>query len=572
MLTRFASHAMLIAFAASCTGNADEKDVVGIGADALGTEWSPITTTSNTLVLNSSTDLLVNSPFYGIQVTRNGKDITDDIKEVKQLSPRSWRYTFATETLNVPGETISISLDNHQVATPGHYLAIHNFGANTPEKLYKRLQDCQAGVGECAGNGPLPDLLDGKKAVKGFTRRYAPRDLAKSGGGYDFSPIFADAAYLAERGLKLNVGFEFKSFSSQTEDESSDGVTKTFELPSSWDPSTGRNYEVRAYVDGAPATFSFNTAKTHVTLTNTPPTGSHVVVAHARDPFPPGVWNTVGGWYVGTFNHVYGFNLAPWRPACVSWMKDFLQQFQTAWTKAIEDAELAGNPKLKTAIDSLSTQETANGLTTNADYDPIKYIDNLTEISKFYARAVRRRAAHEVLINFVTGTNSDAFGGFGGGTEMLAKKVIPWGARLGGPDLFNGDGAGLENGAYQRVHRAQHDRTLTMIWAQHDSFQEKKPGGGLFTLAEQFAKAKKGVGDTTTAGGFAGLEAEYVFWNMTVKGNLRPDAQADGATWKDALKVISENPTIQTTGHNKNRWRLPTLQPIADQVKSRVNP
>ena len=329
---------------------------------------------------------------------------------------------------------------------------------------------------------------------------------------------------------------------------------------------------MHAYVDGAPVTFSFNLTKTHVTLTNTPPSGSHVVIAHARDPFPPGVWNTVGGWYVGTHNPTYGFNIAPWRPACVTWMKDFLQQFQTAWDNAITDAEAAGNTKLKTAIESLSTQETANGLTTNADYDPVKYIDGMTEIAKFYARAVRRRAAHEVLINFVTGTNAPQFGGVGGGLAILANKVIPWGARLGGPDLMNGDGRGLEKGAYQRVHREQHNRTLTMIWAQHSSFQEKKLGGGLFTMTEQFAKAKKGVDDFSTAGGFAGLEAEYVFWNMTTKGNLRPDAQANGSTWKDALKVISQNPTIQTVGHNKNRWRLPNFQPIANQVRSRINP
>jgi hypothetical protein len=534
---------------AGVDGEADGGPGVGV--------WSSFSTTAKSLTLVSSENLIVNSPFHGIEVRRNGTDITDDIVDVTTLSPTSWRYSFGGEILDAPGDTIAISLANAQLATPGHYIAVREgatAAANTPQSMYQLLSDCQAGdQGPCLGNAPIPGLLS---AVKGLARRYLPRDLEKA-SGYDFSPVFEDAAFVATKGLKLHVMFTVRTFA-RVRAYNGDGSTKTFDIPSGWDKA--RDREVHLYVDNLDTPFTFNATKTQVNASSAPPAGTgNVEVMVATDPFPDHTWQLtppVGGWYAGSGGN-YGFVHAPWRQTCRDWMASFMRAFRVQWTAAI-----AANPALAHAIDAISVQETANGLG-GAGYSEAAYRAGLVEYAKYNARAVRRRAIHGQLFNQIAG---------GGGQALadLAVAIIPWGSRLEGPDLFNDNtglsgNAGLEFGAYERVHREQHDLALTMIWAQHNSYAEPKPGGGLFSMTAQFEKAQKAVTDASTAGGHLGLEAESVFWNMTQGG--------PGFDWKDALPVIAAHPVIQTSGNDRNLWRLQsTGVPIADQALTRVNP
>ncbi len=552
---------------AACVASSDANDAdeeIGRETSAASTVWSSLETTANTLIINSSQALDVNAPFYGIQVDLNGQDITDDITDIKTLSPTSWRYTFGTKKVNKSGDSITVSLKNAQLAVPGHYLAL-GWGAKTVAAVSKRLQDCQAGVGECAGGAPMPGLVN---AVKGVSVRYTPRSLATA-GGYDFAPVFAAASAAKAAGLRLHVMFTTKTFS-QENLFSGNGSTSSFAIPGGWSPTGGRNREVHVYVKNVEVPritgFVFNADRTKVTLLNPPAPGAKVVVAYAPDPFPESAWAAsppIGGWYVGANpGHLnFGFVHAPWRSTCVAWMKDFMGQFQSQWDEALND-----NPGLAQSIEAVSMQETSTTLG-GPDYTAEKYIDGLTEYTKFLARAVRRRAVHEQLINGIAGSNVP----LGQGLADLSTAIIPWGARLAGPDLFNDNTGpngttGLEFSVYQRVHREQHDRALTMIWAQNDTYSEPKPGGGFFTMKQQFEKAKKGAGDSSTAGGHKGLEAEYVFWNMTNPSN-------GGYGWKDALRVIAQNPTIQTSGNDRNRWRNASSKaPIADQTLTRTNP
>ena len=537
--------------------------------------WSSVSTTASTLTVNSSEDLIVNSPFYGIQVTRNGIDITDDIDGITALSPTSWRYTFKTQTLNASGDTISVSLQNAQLAVPGHYVTVRGSGystGNTPQHLYQVLSDCEEGnKGQCVGESPIPGLL---AAIKGFSRRYVPRDLVNPDGSYNFSSIFNDAAFLASKGLKLHVEFTVKTFArvgSTILTYSGDGATTHFTISTQWDQ--GRNREVHVYVgNGSTAVdtpFTFSADRTEVVLATAPPAGiDNVAVAYARDPFPEAAWQLnppVGGWYRGLHpvHPGVGFVHAPWRPTAVAWMKDFLYQFQVQWTAAI-----AANPAIARTIEAISTEETANSLG-GPDYSEAQYRAGLVEYSKFFARAVRRRALHEQLMNQIPGGSSPQQP-----LIDLAAAIIPWGARLGGPDLFNDEtGAsqtgGLEFGAYEYVHRGFHNQALTMIWAQNDSFKELKPNGvDYYTMAEQFQKAQKAVTDPSTAGGHLGIESEYVFWNMTTKKTGDP-----WFDWKNALPVIAANPVIQISGNDRNLWRRQsTGAAIVDQSVTRVNP
>lgn len=536
-------------------------DVEG-GSDAdggpTGGVWSSFSTADKTLTLVSSEALVVSSPFYGIEVQKNGVDITDDIVELETLSATSWRYTFGTQTLDAPGDSISISLENAQLASQGHFVAVREgatAAANTPEGMYQLLSDCQTGnKGPCLGEPPIPGLL---AAVKGLSRRYLPRDIETAPGVYDFSSVFADATFVASKGLKLHVMFTVRTFA-RSSSYDGDGSTKAFAIPTGWDKA--RDREVHVYVNGVDTPFGFNGVKTQVVLASAPPVGTGNVDVHvATDPFPEHTWQMsppVGGWYAGNGGN-YGFVHAPWRQTCVDWMGGFMREFREQWT-----LEIAKSPALEHAIDAISVQETANGLG-GPGYTEAAYRAGLVEYAKHNARAVRRRAIHGQLMNQIMGGGNQAL-------VELAVAIVPWGARLEGPDLFNANtgstgNAGLEFGVYEHVHRKQHELALTMIWAQHDSYSEPKPGGGFFTPLEQFEKGQKAVDDSSTAGGYLGLEAESIFWNMT--------QAATGFDFKDALPVIAAHPVIQTQGTDRNRWRFASSgAPIPDQSLTRVNP
>mgnify|MGYP001561677747 CR=1 FL=1 len=534
----------------SDAGNADAGQPDG-GVDA---SWQTFTTTTTTLTVFSSEPLLANSPFFGIEVRKNGVDITDDIVNVESLSASSWRYTFGTEVLNTSGDTIGVSLQNRALAAPGHYVAVRS----TVQAMYQLLSDCQAGIGACANDPPLPGLL---ASVKGMSRRYSPRDLEPAQGVHDFSAIFDDAAFLSSVGMKLHVMFTIKSFPQGHTLSDGDGVRVLFPVPAAWDKN--RDREVHVYVDGEERGFAFNAARTNVVLAVAPPIGTqNVFVVYSRDPFPEYTWHLdppVAGWFEGMGGPgagpqgSHGFVHAPWRATCVTWMRSFLAAFQEQWTAALSaDATLAG------AIESVSVQETSNSLG-GPGYSAQTYSAGLLEYAKSNARAVRRRAMFGQLFNFISG------GVPTGALAALATAIIPWGARLEGPDLFN-DEASLEDKVYQFVHRDQHDKALTMIWHQNDSYAEPDDLGGFYTPAQQFEKAQRGVTDSQTASGTPGLEAEYVFWNMT------PSSES-GQNWKDALPVIAANPIIQTSGNDRYLWRRASdAVPIGDQSLSSVNP
>ncbi len=161
------------------------------------------------------------------------------------------------------------------------------------------------------------------------------------------------------------------------------------------------------------------------------------------------------------------------------------------------------------------------------------------------------------LLNHIPGGNAT------GALQKLAIAIIAWGARLEGPDLFN-DEPSLEDNVYEKVHRALHDQALTMIRQQNASYREPS-GDGFYTPAQQYEKARRGIADTQTPSGTPGLEAEYVFWNMTLSSGV-------GYSWKDALPVIAANPIIQSTGINRHRWRRVDYSTIPDQSLERVNP
>ncbi len=563
MVHNLIQHSLRVAVAlalSACVSGDDTSGDTSTGDTAVVTgAWQRFTTTANTLTLTAAQPLLVNSPFFGIEVRKNDVDITDDIVDVVTLSSTSWRYTFATEDLATPGDLIEVSLDNRKLAVPGHYVAVRSWSAsgNPVQDMYALLADCEAGEGPCAGDPPIPGLL---AAVKGLSHRYMPRDLEIAPGVYDFSPIFDDAAFLASVGMKLHVIFSVKSFATDSL-FNGDGIRRSFPVPAAWDK--GRPREIHVYVNGDEVGYRFDTSRTQVVLATAPRAGSrNVNVVYARDPFPEYAWNLtppVGGWYEGVGgphtgnNGSHGFVHAPWRATCVSWMRDFMAAFQQHWTDAIAD-----DPSLASAIESISTQETANALG-GAGYSESAYRAGLLEYAKFNARAVRRRAMHGQLFNQIPGGNAT------NAVHKLATAMIPWGARLEGADLFN-DEASLEDWVYQSVHRDLHTQALTMIWHQNASYREDNGSGGFYTPAQQYEKARLGITDTSTAAGTPGLEAEYVFWNMT-------PFQGSGHDFKDALPVIAANPVIQTTGTNRHRWRLAAgYVAIGAQSLSRVNP
>jgi hypothetical protein len=548
----------LAACGASVASDGDADQLEPVGPNAAGA-WQKFTTDHRTLTIFSSEPLLVNAPFFGIEVRINGVDVSDDIVDVAQQSPTSWRYTFATEDLDTPGDRIVVSLQNRPLASPGHYVTVRDGTqlGNTVQGMHELLAQCENGDGPCAGAAPLPGLL---AAVKGLSRRYTPRDLETAPGVYDFSPVFADAAYLASVGMRLHVMFSFKSFAIQSLFDG-DGATKTFAIPAAWDKD--REREIRVYIGDIDTPYTFDATRTHVVLSSAPPVGTeNVAVTYARDPFPEYTWHLsppVGGWYTGqggpnTGHHgSHGFAHAPWRATCVEWMRKLMAAFEQQWTDAI-----AADPSLASAIESLSILETANAVG-GPDYNEADYRAGLLEYTKSTARAVRRRAMFGQLFNQIPG------GGANNAIGLLANAIIPWGARLEGPDLFN-DEASLEDKVYQRVHRDLHYRALTMIWHQNASYQEPDGHGGYYTPAQQFEKAKRGIADTRTASGTPGLEAEYVFWNMT-------QSKGPGFDWKDALPVIAANPVIQTWGNERYLWRSAVDRtPIPDQSLSKVNP
>lgn len=537
----------------------DDVDVGGLAGSNASAIWHSFTTGHRTLTVVSSEPLIVNAPYFGIEVRRNGVDVTDDIVDIKQQSPTSWLYTFASEDLDTPGDRIRVSLQNRPLASPGHYVAVRDGSqqGNTVQGMYELLAQCQNGQGPCAGSPPLPGLL---VAVKGLSRRYTPRDLELAPGVYDFSPVFADAAFLASVGMRLHVMFSFKSFASQMLFDG-DGATKSFAIPTGWDKD--REREIHVYVADIDTPYRFDATRTHVVLSSAPPDGTdNVAVTYARDPFPEYTWHLaapVGGWYTGaggpnTGHHgSHGFAHAPWRATCVEWMRNFMAAFEQQWTDAI-----AANPALANAIESLSILETANAVG-GPDYNEADYRAGLLEYAKSAARAVRRRAMFGQLFNQIPG------GGANNAIGLLANAIIPWGARLEGPDLFNNEPS-LEDKVYQRVHRDLHYRALTMIWHQNASYQEHDEHGGYYTPAQQFLKAKRGIADTRTAAGTPGIEAEYVFWNMT-------QSKGPGFDWTAALPVIAANPVIQTWGNDRYLWRTADERmPIPDQSLSKVNP
>jgi hypothetical protein len=538
----------------------DDDDATAVDdtedAAAVATVWKQFTTTATTLTLTSTEPLLVNSPFFGIEVRKNGEDITEDIEHVETLSPTSWRYTFGAEVMNTPGDTIEISLQNANVAVPGHYVAVRNNAADDVPKTYTMLSQCQEGTGPCAG-APIPGLL---AAVKGMSKRYMPRDLQSGPGVYDFSPVFEDAAFLAARGMKLHVMFVVKSFGIDSFHDG-DGARKAFPVPAKWEKQ--RKRELHVYVAGVDTPFTFDATKANVVLATAPPSGNdNVNVVYARDPFPEYLWAAtppVGGWYVGAGgphtdgNGSHGIAHAPWRTTCTDWMHDFTRAFRQHW-----DAAIAADPSLAGAIESISVQETANALG-GPGYSEAAYRAGLLEYAKANARAVRRRAMFGQLFNQIPGGNqNDAL-------ALLATAIVPWGARLEGSDLFN-DEPSLEDKVYQLIHRDQHQKALTMIWHQNASYREPDGQGGHYTPAEQFEKARRGIADTQTPSGTPGLEAEYVFWNLTINSGSAYD-------YRDALRVIAANPVIQTRGNQRHRWRRASnYAAIREQSLSRINP
>lgn len=531
--------------------NSDENAV------ATGGAWQSFSTSAKRLTVTASEPLLVNSPFFGIEVRKNGVDVTDDIVDIETLSSTAWRYTFATTSLDTAGDVIEVSLDNRKLAVPGHYIAVR--GGNDPVRdMYKLIVDCEQGKGACAGDAPLPGL---RAAVKGLSRRYMPRDLELAPGVYDFSPVLDDAAFLASVGMKLHVIFTVKSFAGEQLFDGT-GSRTSFPVPAAWDKQRSR--EIHVYVNGKDVPYQFSSDRTQVVLATAPALGkANVAVAYARDPFPEYAWQMkppIGGWYegvggphTGKKNGTHGLVHAPWRSTCVEWMGDFMAGFRREWTEAIEQ-----KPSLAFAIESISTQETANALG-GPGYSESTYRAGLLEYAKFNARAVRRRAIHGLLLNQIPGGNAT------NALQKHALSIIPWGARLEGPDLFN-DEVTLENLVYQKVHRELHAKALTMIWQQNASYAEDDGAGGFYTPAEQFDKAKRGVTDTGTASGKPGLEAEYVFWNMTFD-------QGSGQDWKDALPVIAANPQIQSTGTHRHRWRrAANYAALGPQLLRQVNP
>lgn len=533
-----------------------------------------------TLTLFASEPLLVNAPFFGLEVRMNNVDITDDIVNIETLSSTSWRYTFGTRVLNTPGATLNVSLKNTAVASPGHYVAVRGYGqVDDVQSTYQMLLDCQNGVGECAGKGTKPGLL---AAIKGLSSRYNPRDIETRASGstvstYDFSPIFNDAAFLASKGMKLNVIFTFKSFGKNTL-QNGNGSNRVFDIPlgkSGWDKERGR--EIHVYVKNSSGVwnevpFQFNSTRTQVVLNTAPPAGTdNVNVVYSRDPFPEYVWHMnppIAGWYNGaggqnndsqigggSHGHVY----APWRATTVEWLRNFMAAFQQQWNDAIAAGGLPAD-----AIESVTTQETANALSlTDPTYTPAGYRAGLFELGKFNARAVRRKALFMQMFNMIPEGNRTQ--------EMakLANEIIPWGGGLGGPDLFNHELA-LENNVYPNVHRAFNAKALTMIWQQNASYAEKiGTTQNFYTPAQQFIKAQRGVNDSSTPSGTLGLQAEYMYWNMTTEA-----PQNSPLNFVDhALPVIANNPVVQTSGNDRYLWRRATNgTPILDQSLTKTNP
>ncbi len=527
-------------------------------------KWDHFSTSAKTLTVFADQELIVNAPFFGIEVRKNGKDITDDIVNIESLSDSSWKYTFGTEVMDVSNDVIEFSLENEALASPGHYITVREGSqvANTVQSMYALLLDCETGHGLCEGRPALPGLLE---AVRGMSRRYAPRDIETSEGVYDFSAVFADAAFLKSKGMRLHVMFAVKSFAADSLFDG-DGLRFAFPAPQLWlEDSTRRDREVHVYVNLVDTPFSFDSTRTQVLLALAPPVGiQNINVVYARDPFPEYTWNLrppIAGWYTGVggphTNGVpgnSGFVHAPWRSTCVQWMKNLVGAFQAQWTAALASSAVPAG-----AIESVSIQETANALG-GEDYTEEAYRAGLLEYSKANARAVRRRALHGQLFNQIPGGKTEAL------TE-LATAIIPWGARLEGPDLFNNE-ISLETKVYQVVHRDLSSKALTMIWHQNASYGEPNGLGGYYSPAEQFEKAKLGIDDTHTASGTPGIEAEYVFWNMTQKPSGAP-----GYGWQDALPVIAANPAIQAKGNDTYLWKKAADgSPLESQALSQTNP
>ena len=563
----------------NASGNIHSANVSNVLVDCAGASansWSNFTTTAKTLTLASSEPLKANSPFFGLEVRKNGVDITDDIVNVESLSTSSWRYTFGTQALDTPGANISVSLQNRTLATPGHYLAVGDGQAGTVQGLYQIVADCQAGTGACAGKGALPGLL---AAVKGMSERYTPRDIETAPGIYNFTKVFSDAAFLTSKGMKLHVMFTVKSFAKNTLYDGT-GTTVAFDIPRAANGSGGwdgvRSREVHVYVKDIAGqfkdtqAFQFNAARTQVVLNTPPPAGTkNILVVYSRDPFPEYTWQMnppVAGWYDGAGGQnndsaegggSHGFVHAPWRANTVAWMRSFMAAFETQWSAAVAKG-LASN-----AFESISVQETANALSeTDPTYTVAGYRAGLLEYAKANAKAVRRRALHGQLFNMIPQGNADkAMAG-------LSNDIIPWGARLEGPDLFNDEQA-LETNVYENVHRAFHDRAMTMIWHQNASFAEHVgTSTAFYSPAQQFIKAQRAINDTSTPSGTRGLEAEYVFWNMTLKAPM-----GSPQTWIDAFPVIASNPTIQAASSDRTLWRRASNgAPIGDQTLSKMNP
>ena len=566
------------------------------------TALSSVTTTSNTLTLTSSEPLVVNAPFFGIEVRKNGADITDDIQNVETLSPTSFRYTFGSAALNQPGDSISISLQNRALATPGHYVAVRN----TVQNMYQLLTNCQTGTGTCIGT-PVPGLL---ASVKGMSRRYEPRNIETAPGVYDFSSIFDDAAYLAARGMKLHVMFTLKSFGTELL-YSGNGSNRFFDISSEWDIVLGLDREVHVYlkdfstnphsfVETTGFTLDRSSSPAKVVMTVAPPSPQaplpgdpverNVLVVYGRDPFPAYTWNLsppIAGWYASLPGVVgpgsgkeetgtHGFVHMPWNSTCVDWVRNFTAAFQTQWTTAIANGTIQSD-----AIESISIQETANVLVNSSNAGA--YRAGLLEYAKFNAKAVRRRALHGLLMNQIPGGGTNPLTGAAVTTNQQsltahANSIIPWGSRLEGPDLHNNEDT-LETKVYQLVHRDLRNKALTMIWHQNASYKALKnplnPSAGYYNPAEQFVKAQRGVLDTSTASGTPGIEAEYVFWNMTTKKlpNTTDPSEDPWYYFRDALPVIAANPVIQTSGNDRYLWRrVANGTPIGDQTISRVNP
>lgn len=561
--------------------------------------------------VTSSQPLAVNSPFLGITVLQNGVDITNDITNIRVAngtweSGTGWEYTFATKKFSGT-DTIEVRLNNTQRALPGHYVAVPE-GWGTVQGLHKRLVDCEGasvsgpnGQGDCANEPKMPNLVAN---VKGFSNRYRPRDLVSpSGSAFNFKAVFDDAKFLSEKGKRLNVIFTVKSFGAP-KIYTGNGLNRTFaidnpgwqpNLPAS-DPNKGRPREVHVYVraphapnsalpplvevahpDTSPPAastnrFWFSNSGASVTLGFAPPAGSEVHVAYSPDPFPAYVWDTMTpkpyGWYAGNNpdHQSFGFIHKPWEQTARTWMASFMKAFRKAWDQSIANDGLPAN-----AIESITLQESSNAIATDlyaTDWTiRNRNIDGLAEYAKILARTVRGRAISELLINQVIGQNKNSSNepAINAGLRELANKIIPWGTRLGGPDLFNFDtgptdipegnygNSGLEFGVYDAVHREQHNRALTMVWAQNDSHWEQRPAGGFFSMEDQYKKAQRPIGTNvwgpTPTVQYKGLEAEYIFWNMT------PQENPNAFGWADTLRVIAAHPTIQTTVNHRNLWR-----------------